>query len=161
MGLLVLPLLPLRFRIRPLNVWSGSASLRRLLFFIATVGGDMLDDGDDCRWCFLWCSRYRDPLLRSWPRDGEEARRGECEPCRRLLRRPRSSASFSASASIMAILGDVSSSSLEHHGAAAPGGSEATIDIEDMIASFDSAVGEGGVESKQKDIASRHKVWSA
>jgi hypothetical protein len=119
----------------------------------------MLDDGEEGRWCFLWCSRYRDPLLRSWPRDGEDALRGECEPCRRLLRRPRSSASLSTSASVTTILGDVLSSSLEYHGAAAPGGSEAT--IEDMVASFDSAVEKKGVESKQKYIASRHKVWSA
>jgi hypothetical protein len=127
-GLLVLPLLLLRFLIRPLKVWSGSASLRRLLFFIVIVGGDMLDAGDDGRWCFLWCSRYRDPLLRSWPREGEDARRGDSEPCRRLLRRPRSSISFSTSAPVTTILGDVLSSSLEIHGPAAPEGSETTVE---------------------------------
>jgi hypothetical protein len=66
---------------------------------------------------------------------------------------------LSASAVVTTILADVLSSLLQCHGAAAPDGSDAT--VEDMIASFDSAVDEGGVESKQKYIASTHKVWSA
>jgi hypothetical protein len=53
MGLLVLPLLLLLFLIRPRKVWSGSASLRRLVFFSAAAGGEMLDDGEEGRWCFL------------------------------------------------------------------------------------------------------------
>lgn len=55
----------------------------------------MLEDGEAARWCLRWCSRYREPLLRSWPLEGEDARRGETEDCRRLLRRPRSSTSGS------------------------------------------------------------------
>jgi hypothetical protein len=55
----------------------------------------MLESGDEGRWCFLWCSRYREPLSRSWPREGDNARSGETEDRRRLLSRPRSSASDS------------------------------------------------------------------
>lgn len=55
----------------------------------------MPESGEEGRWCFLWCSRYREPLSRSWPREGDDARSGETEDLRRLLSRPRSSTSDS------------------------------------------------------------------
>lgn len=64
----------------------------------------MLADSES-RWWLRWWCLCREPLSRLWPREGEAARGGECDDIRRLLRRPRSSASASASVSGSTIVG--------------------------------------------------------
>ena len=100
--------------------------------------------------------------MRSWPREGEEARRGETDGCRRLLSRPRSSTSGST------IVGRVSYALAVGAGTATPERSETVVaDIWTvgrfdvfLVVSFNSAVKEDRVKHGRAEVR-RHQVCNA